>query len=295
MKYSILLFPVIIVQLLCSEQRLFAQGVAVQIRQSFETAQKKGKPADFSFTVPDNGEDSFHIGGAAGLMIPLNGIHSLTPQVELNRNTQIEKELFTFGYGVVFNTRVNTNFPVDTNHYFTISGSRHRDYEKDLNSWRARLRWSPFIIPILNPPFDWLLPTTDDWAYIGQKQNFHLSHNISAGFEFQKNQQPENELDNGSITRFFGEYNITLIPFADDFDEKVYLDFNLEQRFELHRSVESELKDAYTYLDFSANYIIAGTMSNSRAVLSATRVYGENPWIGLEKQAFTKVSIKIKI
>jgi hypothetical protein len=274
---------------------VFAQRASVHIRQSFETAEKKGKPADFSFTLPDNGDDSFIIDGAIGLMIPVNSIQSLSPYIELHRNTQIEKEHFTAGYGAVYNTRFNTGLLVDANHYINLSVKWHEDREQDLNSFRARLRWSPFIIPILNPPFDWLLPTTDDWAYIGNNQNFHITHNIAAGFEHQENVNPDDELNNGSLSRFFGQYTLTLIPFADEFDEKVYFDLNLEQRWELRSSIETELKDSHTYFDISGNYIIAGTMNAAKAVLSVTRVYGENPWTGLRKQAFTKVSVKVKI
>jgi hypothetical protein len=281
--YSLLLV------LFCVQTAHSQSSVQLQIRESFEKAEVKTKPATANFIFPKDIENSFNVSGALGLKIPITSDRRyLFVSGQWNKNSLIDKEQNNYNLGLDF--QVSTSARKLIQNTFSFSAKYNNDVIKKAEGGKLKILWTPLLsnISSLTIPA-WIIPATGAASIdIGKSNLLSVSHNIDLGIEYQHNTKSVADSLNGGIGRIYYSYNLSIFPLPSEslFDKTLYLNFSFAQRQEFMNKTLTKFSKRSNLIQTSLNYILAKNDDEEKATVTLAWVNGENPWVGLEKQTY---------
>jgi hypothetical protein len=264
-----------------------------KIRQSFDSGETKAEPAEFSYTKPNDGKESYLVDLALGYDFNNSDTKSYTLFAEYHRNTLIDKEQNSFQTGFSYELFTNATFSLDATrknshrsifnvtakyNYNDIDTLHSAQLVADFTKFYNTHSWLGKIIPHNN------ITLCKEFA-------FQYSPSISLENEYVINAPIET--NKGFIMRGVGNLFVGLYPLANTLNSKLELFFNIHERYDLINSISKEERNT-KLIETGANFTILSNRKKS-AILGASYNKGSNPLKGLKEQEYVIVALKVRL
>jgi hypothetical protein len=255
----------------------------VSIAQSLKDKNKVGEPAFFHLTLPKDGTTSKETAGAiaVNLLCPDPEIE-WSIAAEFHENNLIEKRQNVLAIGTTADW-LKSFGPVEKTTWISdlqIKGGFKGDNEKHAQGVTASAYWTataPRGVCRYCPDLE-IASLVSYTPHIGIEYD-----NVLTG------SKPEDEL---SVTRFFTDLNVYVLPFSETLHRRVVLNGDVEFRRDLHRSMELAASRNHTFRQFRASVFLDPYKIFS---LGVEHISGENPDENFEEQQFTRLGLQVQL
>ncbi len=273
----------------------------ISLVKSYQSSAGKAKPAIASFTIPDQKDNSYLINAAIGLDISSlfldrdSKLISISPHVEYNRNTLIDKEQNLFISGLAF------DWVIPGERKFTpriIASQKYsHNYEKQIQSLQGDILLAPKWIGFNTDFKNFWVP--DNFVKAGENGTFGFEYVPSFGLEFDHRYKATADSLVGNIYRFVAklETNIYLFPKFDPDGKYLYYNCQLSVDYNYRNEFANSSSDPLPgndYLTVSLDYVLFKN-DDVDTRIGIDYVNGSNPNQGFEKQNYYCLSFKIKM
>mgnify|MGYP000948445635 FL=1 len=304
---KILLFLLLPFGILLSQEKTDKSNFITKVTDYFSISEsisefgkksvKSREPAKILITFPESGKSSYLLNVAAKLQFEKqsksnNHNFLITSEYQKNTLTDEESDVFKWGAGYTFekNTPLDSDADLDCKLLLfldecrdfiaqTRSGQGSFYINFAFNMQRNNSMWKPiyYFLPTSNPIFVGNIFTYRYEPLIGfEYDNIYESH---------KAKPLEYNLNN--------VYNLS--GYIYFFDELINIDANYQYRINLLNNNVNAQK-YFKYFRIGLNINLLKNISDKLHLLAGIDyVDGENPWIGLQRQKFTQLSMKFKM
>lgn len=266
------------------------------LRKSFQSKTSSADPAIITFLSPEGKTSSWLLNGAIGYNILENNsaVLELSPYIEYNRNTLIEKEQNNWQIGFSSEWQPLDLLEKGWSPVFIGVVKFYDDQVKGNTSFQGNFYFTPvFKGKGLQSNYFWIPNNTSNFGNILQ-----FSYSPHFGFENENRINTSEVESSGSIYRmvFRITATISLFPLNENLREKFELNTDLQYRNNLSESVENIGAKEYTFFTAGVNYLLFSFEEGKRvAKIGIDYTKGENPTNNFENQAFYALSLKLKL
>lgn len=266
------------------------------LRKSFQSKTTASDPALITFLKPEGKSSSWLLNAAIGYNVLQNSsaVLELSPYVEYNRNTLIDKEQNNWQLGLSSEWQPLDILEKGWTPVLIGVIKFYDDQVKNNTSFQGNLYFTPVF-----------KPRDFQWQYFWIPNNvsnfgrfIQFSYSPYLGFEQENRINTAEEESQGSIYRVMLRVTtkISLFPLNEALREKFELTTDYQFRSNLSESVDNIETTHYNYFTAGANFLLF-SLENGRRVAKIGMDYtnGENPINNFEKQAFYALSLKLKL
>lgn len=264
-----------------------------QLRESFQSSDKKPSPASFTYTHPKEGKESYLIDAALGLKLLNDPTMSLFIVGEFHKNTLINKEQHVIQGGVAFEWWTNNNFNVDDKEensktsILNLTGKYSNNVKDQIESLQLTGEFTVLFNRVGRK--NDILPNANN--SVGTI--FDFQYYPSFGFEVEERLNTKNDSTKGNIVRGVGKLNLTIVPLPLVLDSSLELFIDIAMRYDLLNS--TKYSDYYHQLFQGGLNVVLVDRGGKSAKISACYIKGSNLAQGLKEQDFYSLSLKVKI
>ncbi len=263
----------------------------IRLRQSFQNSNETPDPAVISYTKPRNEKGSYYIDAGLGYAFSQQARGDWFVFVEHHRNSMVNDESNSLQFGVGNEWFTNKHFLTndDNKNRYTANIISNAKYSKDfinkIQSLQASFEITPVIAPRLNS--NALLPNT----FVQWGKEFAIEYFPSAGIEWETRLQRDIDSTKGSIGRAMFKLNVNAYPFFTSLKNRIELYFDGTLRQDVINTTDYS-KGFYPSLKTGVNLLFT-----KKPLISIGGSYNniQNPGLGIPKQEFFMVALKIKI
>ena len=266
------------------------------LRKSFQSQSASADPAVITFLKPDGKASSWLLNAAIGYNVLQNSsaVLELSPYVEYNRNTLIDKEQNNWQLGLSSEWQPLDILEKGWTPVLVGVIKFYDDQVKNNTSFQGNYYLTPvFKGKGLEGKYFWIPNNVSNFGKIIQ-----FSYSPYLGFEQENRINTAEEASKGSIYRVMLRVTtrISLFPLNDSLREKFELTTDYQFRSNLRESVDNIETSQYSYFIAGANFLLF-SLENGRRVakIGFDHTNGENPVNNFEKQSFYALSLKLKL
>ncbi len=282
--------------LLMSNLIIYGQNIGpfqIQLRESFQSSDKKPNPATFTYTHPKDGKESYLIDAALGLKLYGDPVMSLSFFGEFHKNTLVNKEQHAIQSGVALEWWTNKNFNTDDSEensktiILNFSGKYSNNIKDQIESMQLTGELTGLFTRLGRE--NCILPNANN--NVGEILDFKYYPSI--GFEAEGRFETKNDSTKGSIVRGVGKLNLNFVPLPILLKSSIEIFVDFAIRYDLLNS--TKYSDYYhPWFEGGMNVVIFDDGKKSVKV-NVSYTKGSNPAQGLKEQEFYSVSLKVKI
>ena len=266
------------------------------LRKSFQSKSAAADPAVITFLKPEGKASSWLLNAAIGYNVLQNSsaVLELSPYVEYNRNTLIEKEQNNWQLGLSSEWQPLDIFEKGWTPVLIGVIKFYDDQVHNNTSFQGNYYFTPvFKGRGLEGKYFWIPNNVSNFGNIIQ-----FSYSPYLGFEQENRINTAEEASKGSIYRVMLRVTtkISLFPLNAALREKFELTTDYQFRSNLSESVDNIETSHYNYFTAGANFLLFSFENGKRvAKIGFDYTNGENPNNNFEKQAFYALSLKLKL
>lgn len=268
----------------------------ITLRQSFDSKTDKAKPANITYTNPDDGDESWLVNIALGYDLTPDSeeIIIINPYIEYHRNSLVDKEQYNWETGVFAEWQTQDIFTKKWSPVLIGAVRYNDDRIGGVQSLMSNLYFTPlFRGKGMKPEFFWLPNTA---VKLGKA--FRFIYTPYLGLETENRIQTDNSDASGSIYRGYFSISSTVVFFPDHevLKDRLEIDLDWQYRYILGENVAAITQDDYRYFNISFNYILYRASDGKRIVkLGIDYTTGENPAKNFQDQTFYALSLKVRL
>jgi hypothetical protein len=260
------------------------------IWQNLDTSKKVTQPAFLQLTFPDEGEKSLVLGLGLKYDVVPNGLMDLGFFAEYSRNTQKDKEQDVLKAGMAMEWQIFKLGQKYLSHSPILIAKINykRDGIKDTGSLQGALAYT-HVFKGRGDRFGFPLPNT---TFLPKVLAFTYSPLL--GLEYEKIYNSGAGGLKGDVLRGYFQLEAALYPLAKKWKRKLELELTYIYRRDITNSI-SEMNRTYKLLKTGISWYILTIKKMWWTGIGLTYVNGEDPSIGLEKQKYLQIGLKLKV
>jgi len=254
----------------------------LEIRQNTNVKRDVAKPAFITFTVPDEGSNTYQIG--LGALVPLKStdLFDLDALIDYQRNNATDSEQDVLKVGATGERQV---WAMETGGHqqaplITFRGDFKRDGVKETNGWQGAVGYTHLfrgahsaIVPNLPHRFGKALET------------LYMPY---GGLEF----EGDDSEDESTVTRLVGQVSLSLVPAPVKLESE--LEFIVSYAFRKDVQHPSASTDTtHPLFGFEANYL--KKVGRAAIGFGVSYLNGEDPDEGFAQQQYWEFSLKLRV
>jgi hypothetical protein len=290
---------IVAVALLCASPA-FAQIPAskeiwkhLEIRQNTNVKRDVAKPAFVTFTIPDEGANTYQIGLGALWALESTDLFDIDALVDYQRNNASDSEQDVLKLGAT-GERQLWAMSNDGHHQvplITFRGDFKRDGVKEVNGWQGAVGYThlfrgarPAYVPNVPHRFGKALETFYV-PYLGLE--FEGTDDVDEPGEAEEDDDTE-----GMTTRFVAQVSASFVPAYDKLQSN--LEFIISYAFRKDLQHPSAATDTtHPIFGFEANYL--HKIGRAALGFGVSYLNGEDPDAGFAQQSYWEFSLKMRV
>lgn len=266
----------------------------ITLRKSFQSKNDKAEPMVITYTRPEKKSESWLMNSAIGIDLAANTEKVLVMNmfVEYHKNTLVDKKQDNWQTGLNAEWQALDIFEKSWSPIIIANYNYNNNKIKKIESLQGYIYLTPlFKGRGLNPKFFWFPNTVVNFSNFIQ---FFYTPYI--GYEREDRVTAQSDSLEGNINRVLMRLtpNISLFPASDRLKDKFEIGLDWQYRYNFKENVDALTDKEHKYLTISFNYTIFKTEKRS-AKIGFDYVKGENPSKGFEKQAYSAITLKVKL
>lgn len=270
----------------------------ITLRQSFQSKNDKAEPAIFTYTNPEDKDESWLVNAAIGynFICSSNLVLTVDPYIEFHKNTLVDKEQENWQAGVASEWQVRDMSKKAWSPILIGAIKYNVDKVKENNSLQGNLYFTPLF-----------KGKGGEWEYFwipNNASNFgkfcQFVYTPYIGFENENRTKTELETASGNIYRAYFRVttSITFLPFDTAEAVKGRFEFNFDWQYRdvFYENVDDLNVSFHKFITAGFSYTFLNIGEGKKtAKIGFDYTDGDNPSKNFEDQSFYAITLKVKL